>query len=270
MVAALNTGTVESTETTPAPAGHDAAMIAKADAGTTVAPAPAAPVSPERPAWLPEKFATAEDFAKSYSELEKKLGSTPAAEKPAETKPAGTEIPTPEAQAQVEKAGLNFDEVNAEYAKDGKLSDATYEKLSKGGINKATVDGYIAGQQALATQMRGEVFSVAGSEEQYTDMVAWAKDNMSADEIAAYNSTMNSKSLPSMKLAVEGLKARFVSANGSSPQLVSGRSGSGSQATGDAFRSTAELTTAMKDPRYASDPAYRKDVSDRLARSNIM
>ena len=41
-----------------------------------------------RPAWLPEKFKTPEDMAKSYVELEKKLGTTKPEEKPAETKPA--------------------------------------------------------------------------------------------------------------------------------------------------------------------------------------
>ena len=34
-----------------------------------------APADAERPQWLPEKFKTPEDFAKSYSELEKKIGS---------------------------------------------------------------------------------------------------------------------------------------------------------------------------------------------------
>ena len=33
----------------------------------------------ERPTWLPEKFKTPEDFAKSYSELEKKIGTQPKA-----------------------------------------------------------------------------------------------------------------------------------------------------------------------------------------------
>ena len=31
----------------------------------------------ERPPWLPEKFSSAEEMAKSYSELEKKLGQAP-------------------------------------------------------------------------------------------------------------------------------------------------------------------------------------------------
>ena len=38
----------------------------------------------------------------------------------------------------------------------------------------------------------------------------------------------------------------------------------------DAFRSIAQVTQAMNDPRYEKDPAYRKDVTDRLAKSTIL
>ena len=39
---------------------------------TTTATETATVTDEQRPEWLPEKFKTAEDFAKSYSELEKK------------------------------------------------------------------------------------------------------------------------------------------------------------------------------------------------------
>lgn len=268
MTVALNTGSPESTTTTAAPEGHDAAMIAKAE-GQVTAPAATTEAPAERPAWLPEKFKTVEELAASYTELEKKIGG---GEKPAE-KPAATstEIPKPDAaRAQVEGAGLDFDAVSAEFTKDGKLSDATYETLAKGGINRAVADQYIAGQQALANQTRGQVFSAAGGEEAYTEIVSWAKDALDGADIDAYNAVMSSGNINSMKLAVEGLRARFTAANGSAPKLVGGGSGHGGQAQGDVFRSNAELTTAMKDPRYATDPAYRKDVADKLGRSSIM
>ena len=37
----------------------------------------------------------------------------------------------------------------------------------------------------------------------------------------------------------------------------------------EVFGSNAEITAAMKDPRYESDPAYRQDVLDRLERSDV-
>ena len=35
----------------------------------------------------------------------------------------------------------------------------------------------------------------------------------------------------------------------------------------DQFRSQAEVIEAMGDPRYENDPAYRKDIMDKLTRS---
>jgi hypothetical protein len=267
MTVQINTGAAVDTTTTPAPEGHDAAMVAKVDAQTSPAPVADSQTSPERPAWLPEKFATAEDFAKSYTELEKKLGA-PAA--PAA--PASLEVPADPAAAAaaVTSAGLDFEALTAEFNKDGALSEATYDKLTKAGISKTVADQYIAGQQAIANQTRTEVFSVVGGEEQYTEMVTWAKDNLAAADIDAYNSAMNAGNVSSMKLAVEGLRARFVAANGSTPKLISGGSGQGPASQGDVFRSNTELTTAMKDPRYATDPAYREDVRQKLSRSSIM
>jgi hypothetical protein len=45
--------------------------------------------------------------------------------------------------------------------------------------------------------------------------------------------------------------------------------GTGAVSTGGKFESTAELTAAMSDPRYAKDPAYRQTVADKLAKSSL-
>lgn len=268
MTVVLNTGSAAAPETS-APEGHEAAMIAKVDGQLT--PPAETTTTTERPAWLPEKFATVEAFAQSYTELEKRLGAGDTKPAATTTEPTATTIPTKtDAAAAVTEAGLDFEALNTEYAKDGKLSDATYEKLAKAGVTKTVADSYIAGQEALASQTRTQVFSVVGGEEAYTEMVSWAKDNLEAADIDAYNTAMNAGNISSMKLAVEGLRARFVAANGSTPTLLGGRSGSGPAASGDVFRSTHELTTAMKDPRYAADPAYREDVRQKLSRSSIM
>ena len=38
----------------------------------------------------------------------------------------------------------------------------------------------------------------------------------------------------------------------------------------DAFESVAQITEAMNDPRYATDPAFRKKVEDKIARSTAL
>ena len=38
----------------------------------------------------------------------------------------------------------------------------------------------------------------------------------------------------------------------------------------DTFESSAQVISAMNDPRYANDPAYRKKVEDKIARSTAI
>jgi len=69
-----------------------------------------------------------------------------------------------------------------------------------------------------------------------------------------------------VKLAVSGLQSKYQSAEGSDPALIAGQS---APSSGGNYGSWAEVTTAMRDPRYARDPAYRQSVADKLGRSNI-
>ena len=38
----------------------------------------------------------------------------------------------------------------------------------------------------------------------------------------------------------------------------------------DTSGSVAQVTEAMNDPRYSKDPAFRKEVEDKLARSSVI
>ena len=51
------------------------------------------------------------------------------------------------------------------------------------------------------------------------------------------------------------------------PKLVGGRA---AKADTTKFKSTAQVVAAMNDERYATDEAYRKEVQEKLGRSNVM
>ena len=53
---------------------------------------------------------------------------------------------------------------------------------------------------------------------------------------------------------------------GSPPVLMQGQP---SQYSAPKYDSLAQLTSAMSDSRYASDPAYRREVSNRLNNSEL-
>ncbi|MBZ5882535.1 hypothetical protein LAX69_24565, partial [Escherichia coli] len=95
---------------------------------------------------------------------------------------------------------------------------------------------------------------------------AWAASNLTNAELQAYNAQVEGGNLTAAKMAVQGLKARFEAENGNEPSLLNGVTGGDST---EVFRSTAELTAAMRDPRYKKDPAYRADVERKLSKSSL-
>lgn len=217
--------------------------------------------TPQRPDWVPEKFwkdgkVDQEGLAKSYAELEKKVSTPPADQKPKDGEKPTTN-PTGEAA---------FDPFFKEFEAEGKLSDKSYESLQKLGLPKAVVDQYIAGVQASQAATEARIFETVGGKDNYTKIASWARENLSAAEIEAYNKAVGG-SAEEASLAVSGLAAKFAKAEGQPAKLYGGK---GTEpATGGAFKSWAQVTEAMNDPRYKNDPAYRDGVAQRLATSDL-
>ena len=236
---------------------------------------------PPAPAAAPKKFAgkydTPEDLEKGYKELEAKLG----APKPAAAPPSG-EAPAPSGDApkapslELQKPpaaptppkGFDLAAAEKEFIEKGKLSDATYKSFAGAGFSKDQVDQYIEGQRALSQQRVSTVLQTVGGEEAFKQLQSWAIENYSEEELASFNELASSKSLNTVLLAYEGLKARFLAANGSDPKLLGGE-GAPTGPEGDVFQSMTEMTTAMGDPRYRTDAAFRKRVDDKVLRTDF-
>ena len=220
-------------------------------------------VTQSKPEGLPEKFKSVEDLAKSYQELEKKLGDS----QPKETEISkDTNSDLDIAEKAVETAGLNMDTLASEYAEKGELDEKSYEALEKAGIPKDYVNQFIEGQKAIADQQATSIKNMVGGADAYTEMSNWAAENMSEEEKSAYNTAVNSKDLETAKLAVVGLKAKFERANGNEPNLLEGK---GTVSGEKGYASWAEVTRAMGDERYSKDPAYQALVKEKLANSDL-
>ena len=96
-------------------------------------------------------------------------------------------------------------------------------------------------------------------------MVGWASDNFTQQEIEAYDQTLESGNLSSINLALQALYYRYQDAVGYDGEMIQGKP---AQAV-DGFRSQQEVVRAMSDERYDNDPAYRKDVYNKLERSQL-
>ena len=208
-----------------------------------------------RPNWLPEKFASAEDLAKAYGELEKKMSAPKEEEVPESTEEAPQEV-------------QHLDKYYEEYTENNELSDKSYTELESMGLSRDLVDGYIAGQKALADNDVATIHNVVGGQDNYANLLDWSAKNLSQSEKDAFNDTIDNGSTEQVKQAVTGLMARAgMSADNPQQSLFEGDT---ENVATDTFQSVAQVTEAMNDPRYSKDPAFRKEVEDKLARSSVI
>ena len=220
--------------------------------------------APERPAWLPEKFESAEAMAEAYAALESQFTQTQQSDSKPETAADSTADST-------EEMGVgSFAEYTAEFTNTGDVSEESRQKLVDDfGLPREMIDGYVEGQKALLNEYYSDVFDSVGGEENYNSMLGWAAENLPEGEQQAFNQSVVEGTRDQMMFAVKSLASRWASETGGSPKpLIQGSTGFEGAAGG--FRSLAELTSAMKDKRYQSDPAYRRDVEKRLQNSNIL
>jgi len=206
-----------------------------------------------RPEWLPEKFKSAEELSKAYSELEKKQ-SEQVQEAP-EDKTYENETPT------------GMDKFYSEYQEKGSLSENSYNELNKMGLDKSLVDGYIAGQQAIANNEVQQIHSTVGGEQNYAKVIEFAKTNLNEAEQTAFNETLDNGSIEQVKLAVQAIAGRAGITNTEPAKMISGDS---METESDVFENVHQVTEAMNDPRYAKDSAFRKRVEDKIARSSAV
>jgi hypothetical protein len=210
-------------------------------------------VESDRPDWLPEKFQSPEDMAKAYNELQSKLG-----EGSKEKDSSAKEKAEPDQTVMQEI----IDSATNEFIESGELTDKSFKALEEQGLPREIVEAYVAGQRALMENQVNQVKATVGGEENYNAMAEWAAENLDQSELDAFNEVVESGSINQAQMAVRGLYSQFASAGGKAPNLIQGNT-SGSAVK--PFNSAAQVTEAMRDPRYKNDPAYRKTVEDRLA-----
>jgi len=227
-------------------------------------------VSNEDAALIAGKFKSQDDLVKAYEELQKKLGNTEPeeGEEPSEEQPEATEE-QPEEESEAVAVINRASEV---FEQNGELNAESIEELSKLD-SRELIEAYVAQYsknleaaktKAVDAQAEAAILESVGGQESYQQMVQWAAANLDPAEVESYNQVTNSGNVAAIKFAVEALSNRYKSAEGYEAPLVTGKRGTAKQ---EGFRSHAELSRAIADPRYQNDPAYRNDVEARLARS---
>jgi hypothetical protein len=208
---------------------------------------------------LAGKFKDTQALEQAYVELQKKLGNQSSEE-------------TEETSSQEESSTSLLDDL-WEQAQANDYSEDTLSQLAKADPNdiakmyldyrsKAEADKPQVGMTAeYADSLRNSV----GGEQKYNEMLGWAGQNLTDQEIESYDAVMDQGDPAAAYWAVQALSYRYRDANGVEGDLVQGKP----PGAGNTFRSQAELVEAMSDPRYDRDPAYRRDLMRRLENSDV-
>jgi hypothetical protein len=214
---------------------------------------------------LAGKYQSAEELERGYLELQKRLSSS------AEEEPQVEEAPeAEEEEEEIEVDGDLFDAIMESY-RTGEWDDNLVEEVGK--MDPIDVANMFLTKQGEAQQTEvateedvTQIQDSIGGIDEYQNMIQWASENLSEQEINLYDAAMDRGDPLTMFFAAQALNSRYQDAVGYDGEMLTG---SAPRNTGNAFRSQAELIAAMSDPRYDKDPAYRQDIADKLAVSNI-
>jgi hypothetical protein len=208
---------------------------------------------------LAGKYKNAEELEAAYLELQKKLG-----EQPEDKDETVEDTNTDDTESILDRL---WNESQTEF------NPETVEALTKTDPVQLA-EMYLQYRSSQEENNQSSVISeqdvsnlkgLVGGENQYNEMLGWASQNLSEQDIEMYDAVMELGNPAAARFAIEALAYRYQESNGVEPDLVQGKS----PGVGAAFRSQSEVVQAMSDPRYDNDPAYRRDVMKKLERSNI-
>lgn len=237
-------------------------------------------VDPNRPEGLPSQFQDVQALADAYKSLQATYTQTqqgilpsqqqpqaqPGAQPPAQPgaqpqapqNPLAIQPPTPAGAEQL------FTQAREEFYAQGDLSPQTRQALAQAGVSEQIVNQYLQGVEAQYNLALNSVHNVVGGAEQFAQMQQWASVTLEPRVLQQFNEVMDSGNLAQIDMVVRGLHAQYLAANPQAPNLIQG---TGESAPVDSYRDQNELQNDINDPRYQSDPAFRKAVDDKLSRS---
>ena len=214
---------------------------------------------------LAGKYKNAEELEKGYLELQQKLNTK-------QEEPAQEEVEEEESTAEEAEANI-LDQLWEEAGTEEGYSQESLDKLRKMSVDELAQMHLEYRDSVTKEQPQDKDFSeadikelkgIVGGEENYTNMIQWAQGSLNEQEIQMFDAVMQRGDPLAAFFAVRSLAYAYNDAVGYDGNMVQGKA---PKQNTDQFRSQAEVIAAMGDPRYENDPAYRRDILEKLERS---
>ena len=226
---------------------------------------------------LAGKYKNAQELENAYIELEKKLGEKseassqeessdePEAEAKTDEKPKETADGFAFLEDLYEQASSEKGEISKEMMT--KLNDMSKQDIIQNFLQfRADAANKYQAIPDLSEQDVTQLKGIVGGDQNYTNMLQWAQTNLTKQEISMYDAVMSNGDINSAFFAVNSLAQRYNDRVGYDGKMLTGNA---PKDKGDTYRSQAEMVAAMSDPKYDKDPAYRRDVMEKVARSDM-
>lgn len=158
---------------------------------------------------------------------------------------------------------FNVKKFEAEYANTGRLSEESYNELSKLGFSKRDVDIYVNGQKEIARNFTNTLYEKVGGEQAYSELVQWSANNLDKATIERYNEAVSSNDRDTILSLVEyaRFKKEGTTATNTKPNRISGDS---SDVPAFApFKDKTEWQRATSNKNYGKDIKYTNMVDNR-------
>ena len=214
---------------------------------------------------LAGKYKNAEELEKGYLELQQKLNTK---EEPAQ------EEQEEQAEEEAEVQSTILDQLRDEATSEkGEFTQETLDELGKMNVEDLAQMHLEYRNSVQNQQPEGKDFSeadikelkgIVGGEQNYANMIDWAQKSLNEQEVKMFDAVMERGDPLAAFFAVRSLAYAYNDAIGYDGNMVQGKA---PRQSNDQFRSQQEVVRAMADPRYEEDPAYRRDIMEKLERS---
>ena len=214
---------------------------------------------------LAGKYKNAEELEKGYLELQQKLSNNKEEEPQEEAQEEESESPD-----EVSVLDRMWDEATSGNEFSEELTKEI-QNMSPTDIANAYLDYRqkqeqqpTAGSRDFSTEEITQLKGIVGGDKNYTNMIDWAQKSLNEQEVKMFDAVMERGDPLAAFFAVRSLAYAYNDAIGYDGNMVQGKA---PRQSNDQFRSQQEVVRAMGDPRYEDDPAYRREVMDKLERS---
>jgi len=216
---------------------------------------------------LAGKYKNAQELEQGYIELQKKLGEGEAEEPVAEAEEEEYEGEEGEEDGSILDELWEYEINNEEFHEDAVAELQQMDPVDLANLHieyRRQVEEEGVGAKDFTEAEMTELKGVVGGDENYQNMLQWAGANLNQQEIDMFDAVMQRGDALGAFFAIRSLAYRYNDAAGYEGKMLTGNA---PKTSGSQYRSQQEVIQAMSDPRYESDPAYRKDIMDKLNRS---